>query len=288
MSDPIPGHIIAPEDDFWDAVDVGPSFFKTMGITLLRGRTFDAADFARQRQLVVISQAFAKHYFPDEDPIGKRIGDLEIVGIVRDAKLIAVRKQAGPMVYVIAPEPNRIGAMEVRYAGDPDSIARAVANEIRRVNPRLLVDIRTMRQQIDDSIAKERMVAATSAFFSFLGLLLASLGLFGMASYTVAQRTNELGIRLALGAGRWSVIRESLWETMLAFTAGLAAGILAAMAALRLTASFLAGLLFGLTATDAANIVGAVLLMIAVALAASILPASRATRIDPLAALRYE
>ena len=132
------------------------------------------------------------------------------------------------------------------------------------------------------------MVAATSAFFSLLGLLLASIGIFGVASYTVAQRTTELGIRMALGAGRWSVIRESLRDTMLVFGVGLVAGIVAAIAAVRLTASFIADLLFGLTATDAANLVGPVLVMIAVALAACILPAHRATRIDPLTAIRHE
>jgi ABC-type antimicrobial peptide transport system permease subunit len=156
------------------------------------------------------------------------------------------------------------------------------------VNPRLLVGISTMRQEIDRSIAKERMVAATSAFFSLLGLLLSSIGIFGVASYTVAQRTNELGIRMALGAGRWSVIRESLRETMQVFGAGLAAGIIATIVTVRLTASFISDLLFGLTAADAANIVGAVLVMVVVALAACILPARRATRVDPLVALRYE
>lgn len=288
MRAPIPGRTLDPEES-WDSVEVGPLFFETMGIALLRGRTFDTSDFAQQRRLVVISEAFAKHYFPNEDPVGKRIGASEIAGVVRDAKLITVRREAGPMVYEMSrPEPDRINALEVRAAGDSDAIARAVGQEVRRVNPRLLIDIRTMRRHMDDSIAKERMVAATSAFFSLLGLLLASIGLFGVASYTVAQRTNELGIRMALGAGRWSVIRESLRETMLVFGAGLAAGIVLAIAAVRLTASFLSDLLFGLTAADAANIVGAVLLMVAVALAACILPARRAARIDPLAAIRYE
>ena len=109
-----------------------------------------------------------------------------------------------------------------------------------------------------------------------------------MASYTVAQRTNELGIRIALGAGRWSVIRESLRETMLVFGSGLAAGTIVAIAAVRLAASLLSGLLFGLTATDAVNLVWAVILMVVVALAACVLPAARATRVDPLVALRYE
>ena len=131
-------------------------------------------------------------------------------------------------------------------------------------------------------------MAALSAFFSVLGLLLASIGIFGVASYTVAQRTKELAIRRALGADRWSVIRESLRETMVVFGLGLAAGTLAAVAAARFTASVIADLLFGLTAMDAANIALAVAVMVMVALAACVLPAHRATTIDPLAGLREE
>jgi ABC-type antimicrobial peptide transport system permease subunit len=195
----------------------------------------------------------------------------------------------GPMMYELASrQSNRLDALVVRTAGDRDAIAHAIQEEIRRVNPRLLVGISTMRQEIDRSIARERMVAATSAFFSLLGLLLASIGIFGVAASTVARRTHELGIRMALGAGRWSVIRESLRDTMLVFGAGLAAGIIAAIVAVWLTAGVISDLLFGLTAADAANIVGAVLVMVVVAVAACVLPARRATRIDPLAAIRHE
>ncbi len=156
------------------------------------------------------------------------------------------------------------------------------------MNPRLLIDIRTMDRQIDYTLAQERMVAATSAFFGLLGLLLASIGIFGVAASTVSQKTTELGIRMALGADRWSIVRESLRDTMVVFAAGLVAGLILAIAAVRLTSSFIAELLFGLTATDAVSIVAAVLVMIAVALIACILPAHRATRIDPITAIRCE
>jgi ABC-type antimicrobial peptide transport system permease subunit len=132
------------------------------------------------------------------------------------------------------------------------------------------------------------MVASTSGFFSALGLLLASIGIFGVASYTVAQRSTELGIRMALGAGRWTVIRESLRETMWVFCAGLTGGLIAAIVAVRVTGSVIADLLFGLTATDVVNIAAAVILLTIVALAACIVPARRATRIDPLTAIRCE
>jgi predicted permease len=286
---PIPGR--TEPDEAWDSAAVDASFFETMRIPVVRGRTFTPADVAHRR-CVVVSEAFVKRYFPNEDPVGKRIGDppeTEIIGVVKDARLKSVRTASGPMMYFMAPsEPDSVGALEVRTVGDPTAIARAIRGEIQRVNPRLLVDIRTMRQEIDRNIAKERMVATTSAFFGLLGLVLVSIGIFGVASYTVAQRTRELGIRMALGATRRSVVRESLRDTIVVFGAGLAGGVMAAIVAVRLTASFISDLLFGLTATDATNIVAAMLLVVGVAVAACILPARRATRIDLLTAIRHE
>jgi ABC-type antimicrobial peptide transport system permease subunit len=183
---------------------------------------------------------------------------------------------------------NRLDALQVRTARDRAGVTRAIQEEVRRINPRLFLDIRTVRREMDRSLSKERMLAATSGFFSALGLVLASIGIFGVASYTVAQRTAELGIRMALGAGRWSVIRESLRETMLVVAAGLTCGFVAAVIAVRITASFISDLLFGLTANDSLNIIAAVLLMVAIAMAACILPARHATKIDPLTAIRYE
>jgi predicted permease len=287
---PIPGR--TEPDEAWNSAAVGPSFFETMRMPVVRGRTFAPADFERDCKCVVVSEAFVKRYFLNEDPVGKRIGDppeTQIIGVVKDARLTSVRTASGPMMYFMAlGESDRIGALEVRTAGDTTAIARAIREEIQRISPRLLVDIRTMRQEIDRNIAKERMVATTSAFFGLVGLLLVAIGIFGVASYMVAQRTSELGIRMALGATPWSVVRESLRDTIVVFGAGLAAGVMAAIAAVQLTASFISDLLFGLTSTDVTNIVGAMLLMVGVALAACILPARRATRIDPLTAIRHE
>jgi predicted permease len=269
----------------WDSAEVGPAFFETMGLTVVSGRTFTAADFNREGPCSVVNEAFVREYFPNEDPVGKH----GIIGVVRDARLAGVRTSSGPMMYERARrEPDRVNALVVRAAGDPVTIAPRVAQEVRRVNPRLLIEVRTMREEIDRSMATERIVAATSAFFSVLGLLLTSIGIFGVASYTVAQRTNELGIRMALGASRRSLIRASLQDTMFVFAAGLVGGIIAAVIGVRLSASFISNLLFGLTATDAVNIVGAVLVMIVAACAACILPAHRATRIDVLTAIRQD
>jgi predicted permease len=287
----IPGVELA-RGESWDVADVGPGFFETMGIAVLQGRTFSDADFQRERRAVVINEAFAKRYFSGRNPVGIGVGNppvIEIIGVVRNARLSGVRTEAGPMMYWMAPaEPDRFSALEVRTAGDPAAVARAVRDAIAGVNPRLLIDIRTMERQIDYTLAQERMVAATSTFFGLLGLLLASVGIFGVAASTVSQKTTELGIRMALGADRWSIVRESLRDTMLVFAGGLAAGLIAAIVAVRLTSAFIADLLFGLTATDAVSVVAAMFVIVVVAVAACILPAHRATRIDPLTAIRCD
>jgi predicted permease len=285
MRSNMPGLTLGP-NDYWDAAEVGPKFFETMGIPLIRGRLFNDGDFARGGGAFVVNEAWVKRFVPTGDPIDKVMG---VVGVVGDVRIAGVRTDGAPMMYEVSRvEPDRISALEVRTLGDPGVIAAAIRTEIRRVHPRLFVDIRTMREEIERDIARERMVATTSGFFSALGLLLASIGIFGVASYTVAQRTTELGIRMALGASRWTVVRESLRDTMWVFCAGLTGGLIAAILAVRVTASVIADLLFGLTATDVLNIGAAVILMIVVALAACILPARRATRIDPISAIRCE
>lgn len=274
-------------DEAWDSAEVSPGFFETMKIPVIRGRPFAAADYTRGRPRLVVNEAFARQYFPNADPVG-RIGGA-VVGVVRDAKLASVRRESVPMMYFMMPrEPDRVSALEIRINGVPEAIVPSIRQEVRRVNPRLLVDIRTMRGEIERTISTERMVAALSAFFSVLGLLLASIGIFGTAAYTVTQRTNELGIRRALGAGSWSIMRDSVRDTMVVFVAGLTAGIIAAIAAIRLTASSFSELLYGVTAMNVTNMFSAGLLMIAVALVACVLPARRAIRIDPLIAIRYE
>jgi predicted permease len=273
-------------DEMWLAADVGPAFFETMGIPVVRGRTFTTQDFESQNGSYVINEAFARHYFPNADPLTRAPN---IIGIVRDVKLFAVRAGVEPMMYAMFKrEPDRINSLMVRTAGDPAAVSGAIREAIQGVNPRLFSSINTVDEEIARGIARERMVAAISAVFSGLGIILASVGIFGVASSTVAQRTTELGIRRALGAGRWAMIRETLRETMIVAGLGLAVGALAAFAAVRLTASLIADLLFGLTATDAATIVGAVLLMIVVAGAACVVPARHATRIDPIQAIRRE
>lgn len=285
----LPG-VTVGRDEAWDAADVGPGFFETMRIPIVRGRPFTDGDVEQERMLVALSESFVKRYYPTTDPIGKQVGgNLEVVAIVGDAKLGTVRSPMGPMMYFVSSrQPDRFNGIEVRTAGNAETVAQGIRQVIHAVNPRLFIDLKPMRVQIDDSLATERLVAAISAFFSVLGLLLASIGIFGVASSAVAQKTNELGIRMALGASRWSIVRESLRETVLVVSVGLLAGLAAAVAAVQVSSKFIADLLFGLTATDAINIALAIAVMAAVAIAACILPTRHATRIDPLVAIRHE
>jgi hypothetical protein len=291
-----------------EQVTVGPQFFETMRIPLLRGRFFTSEDDTAGFRsfpipgggvvnlpiVAVISESLAKQLFPEGDAVGHPLPDPlrqhpGIVGVVKDARFSGLREDPRPPIYVPQPKnPDRFNAIEIRTIGDPSTVARAVQEEIRRINPRLLLGANTMREEMDRSIMRERMVATVSAFFGTLALVLACVGLFGLASYTVVQRTNELGIRIALGARRWDVIREALGDTLLLFGVGLIVGVMMAISATRLAAGAISDLLFGLTATDSLNIAVAVLIMIGVATLACLVPAHRAATVDPLKAIRYE
>jgi len=286
---PLPGRELPPEEA-WNGAEVGPDFFETLAIPLRRGRAFTPDDFAQGRRLVVVTEAWARRYFPREDPVGARIGEhgeLEIVGVVGDSRIVDVRSDVGPTMFFMAPaDPDRFNALEVRAAGDVDAVASAVRAEVQRIDPRLVIGVRTMRQEIGRMIARERLVAATSAGFGLIGLLLASVGIFGVAASTVARRTADIGIRMALGASRRAVLGEALRDTALTFAAGLAAGVAGTWLALRLAAPIVGDLLYGLTPTDTLTLAGAAVVMLAVAGAACLLPARRAVRIDPLTAIR--
>jgi hypothetical protein len=291
-----------------EQVEVGPQFFETMRIPLLQGRFFTVEDdttgfrsfpipgggVVNLPMVAVISESLAKQLFPGGDAVGHPLPDPlrqhpVIVGVVKDARFSGLREDPRPPIYLPQPRnPGRFNAIEIRTAGNPLTVARAVQEEVRRVNPRLLLGVSTMREEMDRSIMRERMVAAISAFFSTLALVLACVGLFGLASYTVAQRTNELGIRIALGASRWNVVLEALGDTLLLFGVGLAVGVIMAIAGTRLAAGAMSELLFGLTATDSLNIAIAVLVMIGIATLACLVPAHRAATVDPLTAIRYE
>src|SRR5262245_3563319 len=267
-------------------------FFSTMKIPLMRGRLLTPDDIGRDDPVVVANEWYARSWFPGEDAIGKRGGfnNALIVGIVGNASTTNVRWKEDPALYRLAqPSEARLApALIVRVGSSisAESMLRPIEQVVLRVNPRLLIAVRTPEEALNKSIARERMVAATSGFFGLAGLALAGLGLFGVAASAVAHRTRELGLRIALGASRWSVIREALRGTAMVFVGGLIAGMVATTIATRQLAHLIEGLVMGLQPSDWMLVGVAVTAMLVVAILAAILPALRAARVDPLIAMR--
>jgi len=272
---------------------VAPKFFETMGTPLLQGRDFNLGDNENAQPVAVINEAAARHYFPDESPIGKRFlwlkKEIEIVGVVKDAKHYGLREQAPRMFYLPLFQRGRPNFLAARVAGDPmgkgAGIIAALRDEARAVDPKLsLLEITTLSAQVDASLVQERLIATLSGFFGLLALSLSSVGLYGVMSYTVSRRTAEIGIRMALGASAGRVMRMVLRETLLWVALGVALGLGAALA----TTRWVESLLFGLKPNDPLTIGLAATVLLAVAAVAAYLPARRASRVDPMAALREE
>lgn len=270
--------------------------FETMGIGLVRGRVFQPTDRSDAPPVVVINETMVSRYFPGEDPLGKRFkwgsADTkespwrEIVGIVQDTRQRSLEQEPAPEVFMpLEQEPARGLTFVVRSVGDPQALAGALRAEILALDRSLpIYNLRTMEQVLSESMARRRFNLWLLGLFSGLALLLASLGIYGVMSYMVTQRTREIGIRMALGAKRRDVLRLVLGQGVVLVGVGIAAG-LAAAAGLSYT---LASLLYGVSRTDPATYVGVSGLLAAVALLACYLPARRAMRVDPMVALRYE
>jgi len=285
-----------PSKDYTYVQRVRANFFETMEIPLVQGRSLTEQDDERAPKVAVINQAMARKHFPGDDPIGKRFGlgglehsrDVEIVGVVSDAKYTSLRMETPPTIYFpFRQQASALGQMnfEVRTAGDPTALVSSIRDAVSEVDKNLpLFDVKTQQQQADQSLTQERLFATLSGFFGLLALLLGCIGLYGVMSYAVARRTNEIGIRMALGATAPRVTRMVMRETMVLVTAGVAIGLGTALAATRLIES----MLFGLAPNDPLTISLAALLMIAVAALAGYLPARKAAKVDPMIALRYE
>jgi predicted permease len=272
---------------------VGPDFFKVMEIPLLSGRTFTEQDVDTAPKVVLVNEAAAHKFFPGNNPLGRRFGpsaetasQLEIVGVVRDVRYSSVREPAPPTMYVPYRQ-ARLGnaVFEVRSAGAVQASVAAIREAIRNVDPNLpLLDVSTQLEQIERRFAQEKVFAQAYTLFGAIALLIASVGLFGLMSYSVARRTNEIGIRMALGAQQYDVLTMVMRESMLLVVAGVVIGIGAAAAASRLVDA----LLFGLPAIDLPTMGVAILVMLVVSALAGYLPARRAAGVDPMVALRYE
>lgn len=273
-------------------MSVSPKFFATLDIPVLLGRGFSEHDVATPQGFAVINEAAAKKFFAGGNPIGQRIGnsaedagETEIVGVIKDTKYSSLREPAPTTLYHILPRNSSAATVIVRTPSDPSSMIETVRAAMRQVDPELpLTGVTTQTDQIEGRVEQERLFALAYSLFGGLALLLACIGLFGLMSYNVSRRTSEIGIRIALGAQRRGVVGMVLRESMIMVGAGVALGLVAAIAASRL----LTAILFGLSPTDGWTMAAAIMLMIGVSLAAGYLPARRASRVDPMVALRYE
>jgi putative ABC transport system permease protein len=274
------------DDDFRR---VNTNYFKALGIPFLRGRNFTDQEVRAGTKVVIISDLLARQVFPNEEPLGKRLimsfGNqaFEIIGIVGDIRHRALESDPAAAMYMPAYESSM--NVVVRSKGDPASLAAAVRKEVLQIDPNQPVaDVRTMEQRLESSVAGPRYRTTLLGLFALVALALASTGIYGVMSYSVSQRTHEIGVRMALGARRQDVMRLVVRQGMTLVIVGVALGLAGAFALTRLMAS----LLFGVTAKDPFTFVAVSALLTAVAFVACYLPARRATKVDPLVALRYE
>jgi predicted permease len=281
-----------PEKSYVDVqtLAAGPDFFETMRIPLVRGRTFQAPDMRAKQEVAVVNEAFVHKFLEPRDAIGMHFGatgtdepQREIVGVVADTKYDDMRKADEPTAYI--PLKNGQLTFALRTAGAPGALISAARKTVNDVDENLPVfGVRTQTQTIDRLLVNQRLVARLSSLFGLLGLLLACIGLYGLLSYEVARRTREIGIRAALGAQRRDVLRLVIRQGLVLIVVGLVAGVVAAYGATR----FLQSLLFGVRATDPLTFAAVCGLLVIVGVLACYIPARRATRVDPMVALRYE
>jgi predicted permease len=276
---------------------VSRRYFETMGTPVLLGREFMPRDTTSAPRVAIVNQAFARLYLPAGNPLGHRliVGatrslDFEVVGVVRDSVYETLRAAAPPTVYCPVLQRDATFsrgfgvALEVHAAGSLAQVAESLRHSLQPKLPGSPVEVRALTQQVEHALVRERLMATLATVFGVLGLLLAVVGLYGLLTYTVTRRTNEIGIRLALGAMRdevlWMVIRNAL----ILLGAGVVIGIPMACVASR----FVSAMLFGVKGTDLLTIGAATIVLAATGLAAAFLPAWRASRVDPMVALRYE
>jgi predicted permease len=273
---------------------VSPDYFQTMGIELIKGRLFTTEDTRDSPQVIVIDEALAQRHFPNEDPIGKRLKQslpnspsYEIVGIVRHVEHYRLDGQSPDAQFYtnFNQSRGRPNNLLVRTDAEPLSLAAAVRAQVTALNKdQAVFNVRTMEQGVTQSITARRFSMLLLAVFAVVALALASLGIYGLMSYAVAQRTREIGVRMALGAQASDVLKLVVREGMKLALVGVTLGLVASLALTRT----MKNLLFGVSATDPATFSAIALLLTLVALLACWIPARRATKVDPLVALRCE
>jgi predicted permease len=285
---------------------ISPNYFATLGVPILAGRDFRMTDNHEAKHgpedwnwvptAVMINEKFAKKFFPGRNPVGLHIGfgtdpgtatDMEIIGVIKDFKYRNLREDIPVQAFVPYLGTRYIGEMTayVRTTADPNQLMSAIRSKLHDMDSNIpIYAMRTTEVQINNSLSTERMIASLSAVFGFLATLLAVIGLYGVMAYTVAQRTREVGIRMALGAARGNVIWMVMREVLVLVAIGVTVGVSAALALTRIVQSQL----FGLTPHDPLTLLLATVALALVACAAGYIPALRASQLDPVAALRYE
>jgi putative ABC transport system permease protein len=276
-------------------VSVSPEYFRVMRIPLLSGRVFDRHDVSATVRVCVISQAFARLHFPNQDPVGKKLvfgfppdGTVvrDVVGVVGDVRDVALGREPGAMMYVPFAQAPFWGAnLVIRSTVDPSSVAATIRREVRKLDRDLPVtDVALMSDTLEASLAQPKFRTFLLGVFAAMASVLAAIGIFGVISYSVTCRTNEIGVRMALGASRGTVLRMILGESLVLTLAGLAVGIPCALAASRL----IGNMLFGVSGHDPATLAAVAGGLSVVAIVAGYVPARRALRVNPTTALRHE
>jgi predicted permease len=277
-----------------DVLNVGPHFFETMRIPLLAGRTYDAQDFnnapAKKMKVAIVNQSFARRFLKGRTPVGqliylddKKPPDVEIVGVVGDTKYYGLREGIEPTMYFPI-EPGG-GAFEVRTALDPKALIPSIREVVRSVDSNLPIDrLMTQSEQIDRAMYRERLVAWLSGVFAMLALVVACIGLYGLLSFEVTRRTHEVGVRMALGASPRHVFALVLGRGIRLVGVGAVIGMATALALTR----YLQSLLFGVRPIDPLAYAAVTILLLIVTMGACFVPARRATKVEPIVALRYE
>jgi predicted permease len=273
---------------------IASDYFHTLGIPILAGRDFGPQDQANSPHVAIVNEKFARFYFGNQNPIGRLIGPqgddkptFTIVGVVKNGKYADLREETSRFWYIPYEQLDRTGSLYlfVRSVGRPETMISTIRGAVQKIDHRVLFDDpKTLDVQIDEDLSTDRLLATLSAFFSILAVLLASIGLYGVMAYSVARRTHDIGIRMALGAQRRDVLWMVLRQAFLLVVAGIAIGVPLTFALTRVVSS----LLYGLSSSDPLTLSAAVLILFAIAALASYLPARRASRLDPMTALHYE
>jgi putative ABC transport system permease protein len=271
---------------------VSPDYFRAMGVGLVEGRLFNEHDRKGEPETVIVNEALAERFWPNENPIGKRIGRGKggpwrmVVGVIRDAKQFSTEKE--PPISVYYPFEQILARsmyLVVRTTTDPAQMATTITKEIQAYDPEMPVfDLSTMDERLYDSLSRRRFSMLLLGVFAVMASILAAIGIYGVIAYSVNQRTHEIGIRLALGAEPAQILRLVVRQALILVSIGIAIGLAGAFALTRIMAS----LLYGVSATDGFTFIITALLLGAVALIASYVPSRRAAKVDPCVALRCE